>query len=79
MSTAASILSGILFAAALLLFIRNSRKGGMKAERTRPLLQDLHAKEYTAVLLLCIGSLVLHTAAVSGIRLISGRNVCKGT
>ena len=76
MSTAASILSGILFAAALLLFIRNSRKGRMKAERTRPLLQDFHAKEYTAVLLLCIGSLVLHTAAVSGIRLISGRNVC---
>ena len=75
MSTAASILSGILFFSALLLFFRNARKGGIKEELSRPLLQDFQSKEYAAVLLLCFGSLVFHTAAVSGIRLISGKNV----
>ena len=74
MSTAASILSGALFAAALILFVRGARKGGLKTELNRALLRDFRNREYLAVLALCLGSLILHTALVSGIRLISGRN-----
>ena len=75
MSLASSILSGLLFACALALFLLGIRKGGLKAELNRQTLQDFQAKEYFAALLLCLGSLVLHTALVSGIRLISGLNV----
>ena len=75
MSLASSILSGLLFASALALFLFGVRKGGLKAELNRQLLQDFQAKEYFAVLLLCLGSLALHTALVSGIRLASGLNV----
>ncbi len=74
MGTAASILSGALFAAALILFARGARKGGLKTELNRTLLRDFRSREYLAVLALCLGSLILHTALVSGIRLISGRN-----
>ena len=75
MSLASSILSGLLFASALVLFLLGVRKGGLKAELNRQLLQDFQAKEYFAALLLCLGSLALHTALVSGIRLASGVNV----
>ena len=75
MSLASSILSGLLFASALALFLFGVRKGGLKAELNRQPLQDFQAKEYFAVLLLCLGSLALHTALVSGIRLASGLNV----
>ena len=75
MSTAASILSGLLFASALAVFLFGVRKGGLKAELNRQPLQDFQAKEYFAALLLCLGSLALHTALVSGIRLASGLNV----
>ena len=75
MSLAASILSGLLFASALALFLFGVRKGGLKAELNRQPLQDFQAKEYFAALLLCLGSLALHTALVSGIRLASGLNV----
>ena len=75
MSTAASALSGILFASALILFLRNARKGGLKAELNRTLSRDFRSREYPAVLLLCLGSLILHTALVSGIRLAAGLNV----
>ena len=75
MSLASSILSGLLFASALALFLFGVRKGGLKAELNRQPLQDFQAKEYFAALLLCLGSLALHTALVSGIRLASGLNV----
>ena len=75
MSLASSILSGLLFASALALFLFGVRKGGLKAELNRKRLQDFQAKEYFAALLLCLGSLALHTALVSGIRLASGLNV----
>lgn len=75
MSLAASILSGLLFASALALFLAGARKGGLKAELDRQPLQDFRAKEYFAALLLCLGSLALHTALVSGIRLAAGLNV----
>ena len=75
MSLASSILSGLLFASALALFLFGVRKGGLKAEMNRQPLQDFQAKEYFAALLLCLGSLALHTALVSGIRLASGLNV----
>ena len=75
MSLASSILSGLLFASALVLFLTGLRKGGLKAELNRQPLQDFQAKEYFAALLLCLGSLALHTALVSGIRLASGLNV----
>ena len=75
MSLASSILSGLLFASALALFLLGVRKGGLKAELNRQPLQDFQAKEYFAALLLCLGSLALHTALVSGIRLASGLNV----
>lgn len=74
MSTAASILSGVLFAAALALFLQGIRRGGLKQELNRTLLRDFRPKEAAAVLLLCLGSLALHMAIASGIRLISGRN-----
>ena len=74
MSAAASILSGILFAAALALYLRGARKGGLKNELNRMLFDDFRPKEYIPVLMLCLGSLVIHLAAASGIRLISGRN-----
>ena len=74
MSTAASILSGILFAAALALYLRGVRKGGLKNELNRVLSDDFRPKEYIAVLMLCLGSLLIHLAVASGIRLISGRN-----
>ena len=75
MSLASSILSGLLFASALAVFLFGVRKGGLKAELNRQPLQDFQAKEYFAALLLCLGSLALHTALVSGIRLASGLNV----
>ena len=75
MSLASSILSGLLFASALVLFLLGVRKGGLKAELNRQPLQDFRAKEYPAALLLCLGSLALHTALVSGIRLATGLNV----
>ena len=75
MSLASSILSGLLFASALALFLFGVRKGGLKAELNRQPLQDFQAKEYFAALLLCLGSLALHTALVSGIRLANGLNV----
>ena len=75
MSLASSILSGLLFASALALFLFGVRKGGLKAELNRQPLQDFQAKEYFAALLLCLVSLALHTALVSGIRLASGLNV----
>ena len=75
MSLASSILSGLLFASALVLFLTGLRKGRLKAELNRQPLQDFQAKEYFAALLLCLGSLALHTALVSGIRLASGLNV----
>ena len=75
MSLASSILSGLLFASALALFLFGVRKGGLKAEMNRQPLQAFQAKEYFAALLLCLGSLALHTALVSGIRLASGLNV----
>ena len=78
MSLASSILSGLLFASALVLFLLGVRKGGLKAELNRQLLQDFQAKEYFAALLLCLGSLALHTALVSGIRLAAGLNVRLG-
>ena len=74
MSTAASILSGVLFASALALFLLGIRRGGLKQELNRTLLRDFRPKEAAAVLLLCLGSLALHMAIASGIRLISGRN-----
>ena len=74
MSLAASVLSGALYAAALVLFLRGALRGGLKEEIHRPLRDDFETKEYAAVLLLCLGSLVLHTAVASGIRLASGRN-----
>ena len=55
MSLASSILSGLLFASALVLFLLGVRKGGLKAELNRQLLQDFQAKEYFAALLLCLG------------------------
>ena len=72
MSTAASILSGVLFASALALFLLGIRRGGLKQELNRTLLRDFRPKETAAVLLLCLGSLALHMAIASGIRLISG-------
>ena len=75
MSLASSILSGLLFASALVLFLSGVRKGGLKAELNRQPLQDFRAKEYPAALLLCLGSLALHPALVSGIRLATGLNV----
>ena len=54
MSTAASILSGALFAAALILFVRSARKGGLKTELNRTLLRDFRNREYLAVLALCV-------------------------
>ena len=75
MSLASSILSGLLFASALALFLFGVRKGRLKAELNRQPLQDFQAKEYFAALLLCLGSLALHTALVSGLRLASGLNV----
>lgn len=74
MSIAASILSGMLFVSALVLFLRGAWKGGLKAELNCILRDDFQTREYIAVLLLCLGSLVLHAAVASGIRLISGRN-----
>ena len=74
MSIAASILSGMLFVSALVLFLRGAWKGGLKTELNCILRDDFQTKEYIAVLLLCLGSLVLHAAVASGIRLISGRN-----
>ena len=74
MSTAASILSGLLYVSALALFLCGIRKNGLKTELNRRPLSDFQTKEYIAVLLLCLGSLALHTALVSGIRLISGRD-----
>ena len=74
MGTAASILSGLLYAAALVLFLLKLRKGGLQAERSRPLRQDFRAAEYLPVLLLCLGSLAVHAAAVSAVRIISGLN-----
>ena len=74
MSTAASIFSGVLFASALILFLCGVRKGGLKAELNRSLCDDFQTGEYTAAVLLCLGSLILHAAVASGIRLISGRN-----
>ena len=56
-------------------FLAGARKGGLKAELDRQPLQDFRAKEYFAALLLCLGSLALHTALVSGIRLAAGLNV----
>ena len=75
MSLASSILSGLLFASALILFLTGLRKGGLKAELNRQPLQDFQTKEYSAALLICLGSLVFHTALVSGIRLANGLNV----
>ena len=75
MSLVSSILSGLLFASALVLFLLGVRKSGLKAELNRQPLQDFQAKEYFAALLLCLGSLALHMALVSGIRLASGLNV----
>ena len=46
MSLASSILSGLLFASALVLFLLGVRKGGLKAELNRQPLQDFRAKEY---------------------------------
>lgn len=74
MSTAASILSGLLFAAALGLFLLNVRNGGLKSELNRTVRQDFETKEYLPVLLLCLGSLVLHTALVSAVRMAAGLN-----
>ena len=74
MSIAAYILSGMLFVSALVLFLRGAWKGGLKAELNCILRDDFQTREYIAVLLLCLGSLVLHAAVASGIRLISGRN-----
>ena len=78
MSLASSILSGLLFASALVLFLTGLRKGGLKTELNRQPLQDFQTKEYFAALMLCLGSLVLHTALVSGIRLAAGLNVRLG-
>ena len=75
MSIAASILSGVLFASALLLFLLHLRKGGLKAELNRTLRQDFEAREYLAAVLLCLGSLAVHTVLVSGIRLATGKSV----
>ena len=78
MSLASSILSGLLFASALVLFLTGLRKGRLKAELNRQPLQNFQTKEYFAALMLCLGSLVLHTALVSGIRLAAGLNVRLG-
>ena len=75
MGTAASILSGALFACALVLYLRGVRKGGLKAELSRTLRTDFQNRELLAAVLICLGSLVLHMALVSGIRLAAGRNV----
>ena len=74
MSTAASILSGLLFAAALGLFLLNVRNGGLASELNRTVRQDFETKEYLPVLLLYLGSLVLHAALVSAVRMASGLN-----
>ena len=75
MSVAASILSGALFAAALALFLLGAWKDRRKTEPDGSPLQDFRNKEYIAALLLCLGSLVLHMAVASGIRLATGKSV----
>ena len=75
MSVAASILSGALFAAALALFLYGAWKSRRKTEPGSSPLQDFRNREYIAALLLCLGSLVLHMAVASGIRLATGKSV----
>ena len=75
MNVTASILSGAMFAAALVLFLLGAWKGRRKTEPAGSPLQDFQNREYIAALLLCLGSLVLHIAVASGIRLITGKSV----
>ena len=73
--TAASIISGVLYASALALYLRGLRKNSRQPGTDVPAPGEPDPKEYITVLFLCLGSLILHTAVASGVRLVNGMNV----
>ena len=73
LGTAASALSIILFGTALILFLSGARKRfGQDREPASP--EPFVSREYLRALLLCLGCLVIHTAVVCAIRLLTGKN-----
>lgn len=73
MPVAASVLSAGLFAAALILFLKGV-PGRLRGEPDACAVSPFSAREYLHVLLISLGSLVLHLAVVSAVRLISGKS-----
>ena len=68
-----SICSGLLFGAALLLFLNLIAKRWREEEH--PLrTEDFRTREYVPVLLVCFGCLLAHIAIVCSIRLLTGKN-----
>ncbi len=68
-----SLLSAGLFLAALVLYLIGARRRVWMDTIPR-IPESFSNREYGRVLLLCLGSLILHTAVVSGARLLTGEN-----
>ena len=73
LNTVSAVCSGLLFAAALLLFLKGIAQRRREEKHPR-ITEDFHAREYLPVLLLCLGCLLAHTAVVSSVRLLAGKN-----
>ena len=73
MSLFASVLSAVLFLAALILWGKNI-PARYRQDLETPSVSPFAAREFGAVLLLCLASLLLHTLLVSAVRLLGGKN-----